>query len=63
MKYQVTVTHHWGTDPNNYGDETIFQQFFEELDLTALARYLNQRPLIIVRDGENEIEIRHPLNQ
>ncbi len=43
MKYKVTVTETVPPrNPENYGrDEPIFQQSFEELDLGALAIFLN----------------------
>lgn len=40
MKYQVTVTQDEAKD-NAYRDDTIFKQRFEELDLAALAIFLN----------------------
>ena len=42
MKYTVTVTKDRESEGTIYRDDTIFKQSFEELDLAALAIFLNQ---------------------
>ena len=48
MKYQVTVTSEIPFEGANtkYRDHEIFKQSFEELDLAALAIFLNRPPII-----------------
>ena len=54
MKYQVTVTKERdrGDGIPGYRDDTIFQQNFEELDLAALAIFLNTPATITDGSGK-----------